>query len=74
MARSFVKNLPEDYQDSAITKAIIATGKSLDLIVIAEGTETIAQQNFLIANGCDEMQGYLFSKPLPADEIARLFL
>jgi len=72
--RSFVKNLPEDHQDAAISKAIIAMGKSLGLVVIAEEAETTEQRDFLIANGCDEMQGYLFSKPLPTAEIEALFL
>jgi diguanylate cyclase (GGDEF)-like protein/PAS domain S-box-containing protein len=67
--RSFVKNLPEDRQNSAIAKAIIAMAKSLGLTVIAEGAETDGQRDFFIANGCDEIQGYLFCKPLSANEI-----
>ena len=62
--RSFVKDLPLDQDDQAISKAIIALGKTLDLEVLAEGVETEEQKQFLIENGCDSMQGYLFSKPL----------
>jgi diguanylate cyclase (GGDEF)-like protein/PAS domain S-box-containing protein len=72
--RSFVKNLPEDTQDAAISRAIIALAKSLELTVIAEGVETIAHRDFLLANGCDVMQGYLFSKPMPAAAIEAKFL
>ena len=72
--RSFVKNLPDDRQNAAISKAIIAMAKSLRMIVIAEGTETNRQRDFLTTYGCDEMQGYLFSRPLPANEIEQLFL
>jgi diguanylate cyclase len=70
--RSFIKNLPEDLQDCAISTAIIAMGKSLGLTVIAEGTETVAQRIFLTTHGCDELQGYLFSKPMPADDAEKL--
>ncbi len=72
--RSFVKNRPDDRQNAAISKAIIAMAKSLRMIVIAEGTETNRQRDFLTTYGCDEMQGYLFSRPLPANEIEQLFL
>ena len=65
--RSFIKDLPDDKDDQAIAKAIIALGKTLELEVLAEGVETEAQKAFLIENGCDSMQGYLFSKPMTAD-------
>ena len=67
--KSFVKDLPADIQDMAISGAIIALGSSLELIVVAEGVETQGQWDLLLAQGCDQMQGYLFSKPLPADQI-----
>ena len=70
--QSFVKDIPEDEDDMAITKAIIALGKSLNLKLIAEGVETEAQKKFLLENGCKFVQGYLFSKPLPIEEISLL--
>jgi diguanylate cyclase (GGDEF)-like protein/PAS domain S-box-containing protein len=70
--QSFVRDIPDDEEDIAITKAIIALGKSLKFKIIAEGVETQAQKDFMIENGCDLMQGYFFSKPLPAHEITGL--
>jgi EAL domain-containing protein (putative c-di-GMP-specific phosphodiesterase class I) len=70
--RSFVRDLPEDLEDRAITQAIISMGKALGMTVVAEGVETIEQQAFLRQNACDEMQGYLFSKPVPPSDIADL--
>jgi len=72
--QSFIKDLPNDEEDAAITKAIIALGKSLNLTLIAEGVETQEQYNFLAQNGCHFIQGYLFSKPLPAQEIEALLV
>ncbi len=71
--KSFVRDLPDDEDDRAIATAVISLGHKLNLRVVAEGVETEAQRAFLHANGCDEMQGYLFSRPVPAAEIARLF-
>jgi diguanylate cyclase (GGDEF)-like protein len=70
--RSFVKNIPEDADDAAIAKAILAMASSLGIDVVAEGVETSEQLAFLRQNGCDAMQGNYFSKPLPADEIVVL--
>jgi EAL domain-containing protein (putative c-di-GMP-specific phosphodiesterase class I) len=65
--RSFVSDLPEDRENAAITEAIIALARALDLKTIAEGVETQAQAQMLSSAGCDYLQGYLFSKPVPAD-------
>ena len=70
--RAFIQDLPENADDAAITRAIIAMAHSLRLKVIAEGVETEAQMSFLRELGCDEMQGYLFSGPLPVDEFLQL--
>ena len=70
--RSFIADIPADRGDAAITQAIIAMAHSLGLKVIAEGVETQAQFDFLAAQGCDEYQGYFFSKPLPEDEARAL--
>jgi len=70
--RSFIRDLPQDPEDKAITEAIIAMGKSLNLTVVAEGVETIEQQNFLKEHDCDEMQGYYFSKPIASEKFAEL--
>jgi len=70
--RSFVRDLPKDSEDQAIAQAIISMGKALGMTVIAEGVETVEQQAFLRSHCCDEMQGYLFSKPLPPRQLASL--
>ncbi len=66
--RAFVSELPHKSADAAIARAIIAMGKSLGLVVVAEGVETAEQHGFLAAHGCDEMQGFLLSRPLGAEE------
>ncbi|MEK6245829.1 MAG: EAL domain-containing protein [Pseudomonadota bacterium] len=70
--RSFIQDIPGDGDDAAITQAIIAMAHSLRLGVIAEGVETGEQLHFLRLHGCNEMQGYLFSRPLPEDQFLRL--
>ncbi|WP_462384396.1 bifunctional diguanylate cyclase/phosphodiesterase [Pseudomonas sp. Marseille-QA0892] len=71
--RSFVDGLPDGEQDAQIARAIIAMAHSLNLTVIAEGVETQAQLDFLREHGCDEVQGFLFGKPMPADHIEALY-
>jgi len=72
--RAFVKDIPEDEDDMAITKAIIALGNSLNLKLIAEGVETQEQKDFLIQNGCQLIQGYFYSPPLPVEEVEKLLV
>ncbi|MCW8827390.1 MAG: EAL domain-containing protein, partial [Gammaproteobacteria bacterium] len=66
--RSFVCDTPDDANDVAIVKAILAMAATLQLTVVAEGVETPEQRELLEQNGCDILQGYLFSRPLPALE------
>lgn len=70
--RSFVTGLPGNPNDVAITEAMVAIARSLGLHTIAEGIETEAQHEFLLRAGCQEGQGFLYSRPLPPDEVARL--
>jgi diguanylate cyclase (GGDEF)-like protein/PAS domain S-box-containing protein len=70
--QSFVRDLSTDADDVAIAQAIITLGHTLNLRVIAEGVETPEQLAFLRRNQCDEMQGYLFGKPMPAEEFGKL--
>ncbi len=70
--RSFVRDLPHDSEDQAIAQAIISMGKALGMTVVAEGVENAEQEAFLRTHGCDEMQGYLISKPLPPRQMAEL--
>jgi diguanylate cyclase (GGDEF)-like protein len=70
--RSFVREIASHPDDAAITTAIIAMGHALGLRVVAEGVETEDQRGILKKQGCDEMQGYLFSRPVSAEEFAKL--
>lgn len=67
--QSFVKDIESDRSDAAICSATIALGHNLGLKLVAEGVETKAQQDFLTNLGCDYMQGYLYSKPLPFEQL-----
>ena len=69
--QSFIQDIPDDSDDVAITRAVIALAKSLNLDVIAEGVETIEQINFLQETGCEKIQGYYYGKPVTADEATK---
>jgi EAL domain-containing protein (putative c-di-GMP-specific phosphodiesterase class I) len=64
--RSFVRDVPHDAGDAAIVSAVIVMAKTLKIKVVAEGVETPEQLAYLKGLGCDEIQGYLFSRPMPA--------
>ena len=66
--QSFIRNALNDKDNASITRTIINLGHSLDLKVIAEGVETKEHEDFLIQEGCDEVQGFRYSKPVPVDE------
>ncbi|MCW5613191.1 MAG: EAL domain-containing protein [Rubrivivax sp.] len=67
--RSFVSELPQDAEDCAIATAIVAMAHSLNMKVVAEGVETVEQADYLRGLGCNEIQGYLVSRPLPAPQL-----
>ncbi|MCC4296348.1 putative bifunctional diguanylate cyclase/phosphodiesterase [Aurantimonas coralicida] len=71
--QSFVRHI-DDHENMAIIRAVIGLSRAMDLSVIAEGVETSAQRDILLREGCREMQGYFFSPPKPADELARMLL
>lgn len=72
--KSFVRGLPDASEDVAITRAILALARSLQMSVIAEGVESEAQRNFLAREGCEQIQGYVVSRPLSAAAFAASFL
>jgi EAL domain-containing protein (putative c-di-GMP-specific phosphodiesterase class I) len=70
--RSFIREIPSDPDDKAITEAVIAMGKTLGVTVVAEGVETPEQHEFLSSRACNELQGFLYSKPCHPDALAEL--
>jgi EAL domain-containing protein (putative c-di-GMP-specific phosphodiesterase class I) len=72
MDRSFVRDIQGDGSDAVLVRAIIGLARTLGKAVVAEGVETEAQRDFLRREGCDELQGWLFARDLPADEVPAL--
>ncbi|MBI6780910.1 putative bifunctional diguanylate cyclase/phosphodiesterase [Pseudomonas syringae] len=70
--RAFIKDITSNHEDAAITRAVIVLAHELGLNVIAEGVETVDQLELLVTYGCDQMQGYLFSKPVISEECAAM--
>jgi EAL domain-containing protein (putative c-di-GMP-specific phosphodiesterase class I) len=70
--RSFIREIPRDLEDNTITEAVIAMGKTLGVTVVAEGVETAEQRNFLSSRACNELQGFLFSKPCDPEALAEM--
>ncbi len=70
--RAFIKDITSNHEDAAITRAVIVLAHELGLNVIAEGVETVDQLELLVKYGCDQMQGYLFSKPVISEECAAM--
>ncbi|MBR0655327.1 bifunctional diguanylate cyclase/phosphodiesterase [Plastoroseomonas arctica] len=71
--QSFVRQLPEDGESTAIVRAIATLGQQLGMTVTAEGVETDAQRRFVSASGCGQLQGFLFSKPVTASDVRAMF-
>ena len=69
--RTFVRDLPHDRGDAAIVTAVVALGHAMGLRVVAEGVETAEQMAMVTRLGCDEMQGFHFSRPLPPEKLER---
>jgi EAL domain-containing protein (putative c-di-GMP-specific phosphodiesterase class I) len=70
--QAFVRGLPEDESDKAISRAVVALGLNLNMEVLAEGVETEAQRDFLETAGCQVFQGYLHGRPMPAADLMQL--
>ncbi len=70
--KSFITDIPDNKEDAAITNAIIAIAESLHLMVIAEGVETKRQKDYLIECGCRYIQGYLYHRPMPKEEMDKV--
>ncbi len=71
--RAFVDGIPHDAHDVAISKAVLTLGKSMGLLIVAEGVETKAHADFLREEGCDIAQGYFYSKPVSPDVLPEVF-
>jgi len=72
--RSFIKDVPVDAHDAAITAAIVTVAKTLHLTTVAEGVENDSQMSFLQDCSCDQIQGFLLARPMPAEEATDLLL
>ena len=72
--RSFIINVADKEKSSAIVRSVISLGQSLSMVTIAEGVETSQQLEFLRAEGCDEVQGYFFGKPVPPAELTKVLM
>jgi len=70
--KSFIDDVEHNQDDEAIARAIISLGHSLNLKIVAEGVENSNQRDFLVKHNCDVIQGYLYSKPLPSEEVVKL--
>jgi EAL domain-containing protein (putative c-di-GMP-specific phosphodiesterase class I) len=69
--RTFVGDIPGDPDDCAIVAAIIDLARNMDITSIAEGVDRVEQLDFLKSRGCEEVQGYLFAKAMPPDEVSK---
>ncbi|QKQ28293.1 EAL domain-containing protein [Candidatus Reidiella endopervernicosa] len=65
MDKSFIDGIPDDPEDAAIVKAVIALGKGLEMKIVAEGVEGEDQRDYIAREGCDEVQGYLYAPRYP---------
>ena len=70
--KSFIADIPENEDDMAIVESIIAISRTLKLDLIAEGVETQEQKEFLLSKGCEKIQGYLYARPMPPEEVSKL--